>query len=124
MPNASLTRTIRSPLRICPLGAHVDHQLGQITAMAIDRSLDLHYRPLPSGEVRVRSTQFPEPDAFHVNDVPAVVPGFWGNFLRGAVLSLRRHHELSVGIEGVVEADMPTGGLSSSAAVCTAYITA
>lgn len=124
MSDATLTRKIRSPLRICPLGAHVDHQLGQITAMAIDRSIDLHYRPLPGGEVRARSTQFPEPDAFHIADVPAVVSGFWGNFLRGAVLSLRRDHDLTVGIEATVEAGMPTGGLSSSAAVCTAYITA
>ena len=30
-----------SPYRICPLGAHVDHQLGKVTGMALDQAIVL-----------------------------------------------------------------------------------
>ena len=30
-------RVVRAPYRICPLGAHIDHQLGPVTALALDR---------------------------------------------------------------------------------------
>lgn len=29
------------PYRICPLGAHVDHQLGRITGLAIDKGIHM-----------------------------------------------------------------------------------
>ncbi|MGD2175798.1 MAG: galactokinase family protein, partial [Candidatus Brocadiaceae bacterium] len=38
-------RLVRSPYRVCPLGAHVDHQLGQVTGMALDRALLLAFCP-------------------------------------------------------------------------------
>lgn len=28
-----------SPYRICPIGAHVDHNLGKITGLAIDKGI-------------------------------------------------------------------------------------
>ena len=36
-------RIIQSPLRICPLGAHVDHQHGLVTGMALTASVNLVY---------------------------------------------------------------------------------
>ena len=53
-----------------------------------------------------------------------MVPGFWGNYLRGAVLSLKQNHVLKKGINAVVSGRLPIGGLSSSAAVTTAYLMA
>ena len=50
---------VRAPYRVCPLGAHVNHQLGPATAMAIDRGVYLAYAPSPSGEVRLSSLDFP-----------------------------------------------------------------
>ena len=32
---------IFSPYRVCPLGAHVDHQHGLVTGFAIDKGVDL-----------------------------------------------------------------------------------
>src|SRR4051812_9533615 len=52
-------RVVRSPYRVCPLGAHIDHQLGPVTAMAIDRSVLLAYAPSPSREVSLGSLDFP-----------------------------------------------------------------
>src|SRR5262245_20574000 len=48
-------RVVRAPYRICPLGAHIDHQLGPVTAFALDRCLLLAYAPSPSRDVRLLS---------------------------------------------------------------------
>ena len=118
------TGRVRSPLRICPLGAHVDHQDGLVTGMALNESVNLLYRPNEDGYVRVQSLDFPDEEYFHVDQVPDMVPTFWGNYLRGAVLSLQSAYRLHRGITGVIQGRLPIGGLSSSAAVTTAYLMA
>ena len=115
---------VRSPLRICPLGAHVDHQDGIVTGLALDESVDLAFGANPDGYVRVQSVDFPDEEYFHLDQVPPMIPTYWGNYLRGAVLSLQNRFKLSTGINGVVQGKLPIGGLSSSAAVTTAYLMA
>ena len=34
-----------SPYRICPIGAHSDHNLGKITGLAIDKGIHIAFRP-------------------------------------------------------------------------------
>jgi galactokinase len=115
---------VRSPLRICPLGAHVDHQHGLVTGMALDVNVDLVYTADDEGYVRIQSLDFPDEEYFSLERVPDMVPGSWGNYLRGAVLSLSRDHLLKRGLRGIVRGRLPMGGLSSSAAVTTAYLLA
>lgn len=122
-PNEQM-RVIHSPLRICPLGAHVDHQHGLVTGMALDVSIDLGYTSVENGYVHIQSMDFPDQEIFHVDHVPEMIPGFWGNYLRGAVLALSRSHRLRRGVKGVISGKLPIGGLSSSAAVTTAYLMA
>jgi galactokinase len=117
-------RIVSSPLRICPLGAHIDHQLGLVTGMTIDRNILLAFAPNREGKVWISSTTFSPPVEFSLNDVPARVPGDWGNYVRGAVVALQQKYNLQHGIYGVVHGDMPVGGLSSSAAVGVAYLLA
>lgn len=52
-------RAVKSPLRICPIGAHSDHQLGKVTGMTLDSSVDLIYTPSEDGYIKVRSLDFP-----------------------------------------------------------------
>ena len=40
---------IFSPYRVCPLGAHVDHQHGIVTGFAIDKGVDLWFTPNEDG---------------------------------------------------------------------------
>ncbi len=115
---------VKSPLRICPLGAHVDHQYGLVTGMTLDASIDMVYSADESGYLRVQSLDFPDKDYFHIDNVPGALPGYWGNYLRGAVLSLKRKYKLKRGINAVISGKHPIGGLSSSAAVITAYLLA
>ena len=115
---------IRSPLRICPLGAHIDHQGGLVTGMALDVNVDLLYAPDDAGFVKIQSMDFPDEEYFHIDRVPEMLPGFWGNYIRGAVLSLSRDFKLRKGLKAVIQGKLPMGGLSSSAAVTTAYLMA
>jgi galactokinase len=120
----SAIRVVRAPLRISPLGAHIDHQLGRVMGMAVDRAILLAFAPTSDGTVHVESCDFPTPTVFNIDQVPPRVPGDWGNYLRGAVLALQQEYSLRHGIVGVMDSDLPIGGLSSSAAVTIAYLLA
>lgn len=117
-------RVVRAPLRICPLGAHIDHQLGIVTGMTIDRSVLMAFVPTDDGSVHLESLNFTEPAAFGLANVPPYQKGDWANYARGAVLALQAEHQLQRGLIGVIGGSMPIGGLSSSAAVTIAYLLA
>jgi galacturonokinase len=117
-------RVVRSPYRVCPLGAHIDHQLGPVTGMAIDRGVLLAYAPSPDREVRIESLDFPGSLRFSLDDVSGPRPDDWGNFPRGAARALRSRHQLARGIVGVTAGRLHGGGVSSSAAVGVAYLLA
>ncbi|MEZ4869531.1 MAG: galactokinase family protein [Caldilineaceae bacterium] len=117
-------RVVRAPLRISPLGAHIDHQLGRVTGMAVDRSILFAFAPTQDGSVHVESLDFANTTDFSLTQVPVYAKGDWGNYLRGAVVALQRGYVLHQGLVGVLGGDMPIGGLSSSAAVTIAYLLA
>lgn len=113
-----------SPYRICPIGAHSDHNLGKITGLAIDKGIHIAYRPKKNGVVEMASLQFPKRAQWHIRSVPERKEGDWADYLRGATWALGKHHPLSVGLCGVIEGSLPIGGLSSSAAVILAFLSA
>lgn len=110
------------PYRICPLGAHVDHQLGLVTGFAIDKGIHLEYEPTEDGSVVVYSENFPGKIEFNVNDELFEKETDWGDYFKGAVESLKRFYDITKGINGSIRGDLPIGGLSSSAAVIITYI--
>ena len=115
---------IFSPYRVCPIGAHVDHQHGLVTGFAIDKGVDLIYTPTDDGSVSLRSLTFEGNIDFSVL-VPALVKqGNWGDYARGAKFALQKRFTLKRGIKGVIKGSLPVGGLSSSAAVLIAYVMA
>jgi galacturonokinase len=122
-------RVVRSPYRIAPLGAHIDHQLGPVTGMAIDRATFLAYVPSGSAEVKLGSLSFEGNVEFSLDSIPSrtdnnSLPRPWGNYARGAAKALTDCHTLVQGILGVTQGDMGEGGLSSSAAIGVAYLLA
>ena len=115
---------IFSPYRVCPLGAHVDHQHGLVTGFAIDKGVDLVFTVTQDGSVSLRSLSFEGEVDFIVKD-PALVRQFnWGDYARGAKFALQKRFKLRRGIKGVLKGSLPVGGLSSSAAVLVAYVMA
>lgn len=115
---------IFSPYRVCPLGAHVDHQHGLVTGFAFDMGVDLLFTPTDNGEVELNSLTFEGTIRFDVNKPTQVKEGNWGDYARGAKYALRKRFELTRGIKGLIKGSLPIGGLSSSAAVLTAYVMA
>jgi len=112
------------PYRVCPIGAHSDHQFGKITGIAIDKGIHIAYGPKKNGVVEMSSMQFPKRAQWHVGRVEESPVGDWADYLRGATWALSKKYTLQVGICGVIEGTLPIGGLSSSAAVIIAFLSA
>ena len=112
------------PYRVCPIGAHSDHNLGKITGLAINKGIHIAYSAKQNGVVEMQSLQFPKRAQWHIDSVPAQKQEDWADYLRGATWALEKNHRLRVGICGVIEGSLPIGGLSSSAAVIIAFLKA
>ena len=113
-----------TPYRICPLGAHSDHQLGRITGFAIDKGIHIAYGPKKNGVVEISSMQFDGRAQWHVMETPDVKQNDWADHLRGATIALCSRYPLRVGICAVIDGELPIGGLSSSAAVIITFLSA
>ena len=103
---------IFSPYRVCPLGAHVDHQHGLVTGFAIDKGVDLWFNVNEQttdngqqttedvGLVKLKSLTFEGDVQFHINTPSQVREHHWGDYARGAKYALKKRFELSRGIGG------------------------
>lgn len=115
---------IFAPYRVCPLGAHVDHQHGLVSGFAIDKGVDLWFNITEDGSVNLKSHTFPGDVCLRIDDKTRVKEGNWGDYVRGAKYALSKRFVLKRGIEGEIAGSLPIGGLSSSAAVLIAYVMA
>ena len=116
--------TAFTPYRICPLGAHSDHQLGKITGFAIDKGIHIAYGPKQNGVIEIASLQFPKRAQWFVSGTPSEKQGDWADHLRGATIALCDRYPLRVGLCAVIDGELPIGGLSSSAAVIITFLSA
>ncbi|XP_009589433.1 galacturonokinase-like [Nicotiana tabacum] len=144
--DAQEVRVVVSPYRICPLGAHIDHQGGTVSAMTINRGILLGFVPSNDTQVTLQSGQFKGSVRFRVDEVqlPKHISkknGLneqidsskpqeeckWGNYARGAIYALQsKGNHLKTGITGLIcgSEGLDSSGLSSSAAVGIAYLLA
>ena len=113
-----------TPYRICPIGAHSDHQLGRVTGFAIDKGIHIAYGPKENGIIEIQSLQFPKRAQWHVASTPSTKQEDWADHLRGATIALDKRHPLRRGLCAVINGELPIGGLSSSAAVIITFLSA
>ena len=113
-----------TPYRVCPVGAHVDHQLGKITGFAINKGIHIAYGPKRNGVIEIQSLQFEKRAQWHVASTPEVPEGDWADHLRGATIALYSRYNLNIGLCAVIDGELPIGGLSSSAAVIITFLSA
>ena len=123
-PKVQDVRRSFCPYRVCPLGAHIDHQYGVVSGFAIDKGIEIVYTPTENGVVELVSLNFEGKAQFHVNNVPESKVGDWADYLRGAAYVLSEKYEVKKGIYALIYGNMPVGGLSSSAAVILAFLSA
>ena len=112
------------PYRVSPLGAHIDHQNGKINGLAINQGIHIAYSPKHNGVVELVSLNFPKRAQFHVASIESEKVGDWADHCRGAAKMLAEKYKLTTGLSGVIEGTLPIGGLSSSASVIIAFLSA
>ncbi len=113
-----------SPYRICPLGAHVDHQHGIVSGFTFNSGIDFLFSATDNGKVEMASLSFEGLTTFNVQRQMEEKQDNWGDYLRGAVWALQRDFHLRQGVRGIVKGSMPIGGLSSSAALLCGFVMA
>ena len=93
---------IFSPYRVCPLGAHVDHQHGLVTGFAFDKGVDLWFDVNPDSKVHLTSLTYDGVMDFDIAAPTQVKNGNWGDYARGAKYALRKRFVLTYGITGCI----------------------
>ena len=116
--------TAFTPYRVCPIGAHSDHQLGKITGLALNKGIHIAYNLKDNGVVEVHSLQFEKRAQWHVEATPKTKANDWADHLRGATIALNKRYPLRNGVSAVIDGELPIGGLSSSAAVIITFLSA
>ncbi|KAG0495553.1 hypothetical protein HPP92_000244 [Vanilla planifolia] len=127
-------KVVVSPYRICPLGAHIDHQGGVVSAMTINKGIILAFVSSFDTQIVLRSGQFSGEVKFRVDEEQyprksKIVPesnlsnssedSNWGCYARGALYALKKGNQIKKGIIGFISGSegLDSSGLSSSAAV-------
>jgi len=109
-------KRIFSPYRICPIGAHIDHQGGAVLGRTLNIGTTLEYKPLDSNEIRITSEQFGK-TKFLIGELDV---DHWARYAQAAARVLK----IKSGMEAHVNGSLIGSGLSSSASVGLAYIKA
>ncbi len=118
----SAIRKLFVPYRICPLGAHIDHQGGHVLGRIINTGTVLVFARLPKPEIHLASTNFSNSVKFSIG--ADVQPDHWARYAQAAALAMKQNYSLSKGFVGVSSGTLIGAGLSSSAAVGLAYLQA
>ena len=74
---------IFAPYRVCPIGAHVDHQHGLVTGFAIDKGVDLWFNVRDDEMVNLSSRTFEGDVSFEITKPSQIKERHWGDYARG-----------------------------------------
>ena len=111
------------PYRICPLGAHIDHQLGIVTGFALDKGIRMDYSKTVDGTFKIESHDFTNVVSFNYDSLPQK-NGSWQDYLVGSILALQENYELKNGLNAYIHEALPIGGLASSSTIIITYLLA
>lgn len=111
------------PYRVCPVGAHIDHQKGNVTGFAIGYGITIAYVASGNHLFEVTSLNFDGTKGDSVLDV-SEKQNDWADYLRGTAKILYEHFNINKGIYALINGSLPIGGISSSAAVIIAFMKA
>lgn len=112
------------PYRICPLGAHVDHQHGYVTGFALNYGIGIAYSINEDDQCQIVTHNFEKRKKFRVTDI-LEKKNDWCDYIRGGVKALQKNgYVLHYGINAYIYGELPVGGLSSSAANIISFLIA
>jgi len=111
-----MATSIFSPYRICPIGAHIDHQGGAVLGRTIHLGTTITYESNSSEEIHLISDRYGE-ISFNIGDLDL---SHWARYAQAAARVLKP----KVGMQAQVYGSLIGAGLSSSASVGLAYLKA
>lgn len=117
-----------APYRVCPIGAHSDHQGGPVLGTAVDAHTLLAFAPSETADVSLVSENFEGEVRFRLDAEerqPMRGGSGWGRYAVAAGRALRERLPVQPrGMTARISGSLPEAGLSSSASVLLAYVTA
>lgn len=114
--SSAVSGRIFSPYRICPIGAHIDHQGGVVLGRTIHLGTTLEYEPTHTNKVYISSERFGETQ-FTIGELDRE---HWSRYAQAAARVLN----IKQGIKAHVKGSLIGSGLSSSASVGLAFLKA
>lgn len=111
---------VAAPGRVNLIGEHTDYNEGFVLPGAVDKKIYVAIAPNGTNKVNVYAKQFDESHSF---DIENKTPGTgWVNYLLGVSFFIQRIGTKIKGVDVSIDGDIPVGaGMSSSAAICSAY---
>ncbi|MBO9200073.1 MULTISPECIES: galactokinase [Niastella] len=111
---------IGAPGRVNLIGEHTDYNYGFVLPGAVDKRIYVAIAPNGTNTVNVFASQFNESYSFSL-DITSPQKG-WMNYLLGVSYHIQQQGKKIGGVDLVIDGDIPVGaGMSSSAALCSAY---
>jgi galactokinase len=109
-----------APGRVNLIGEHTDYNQGFVLPGAIDRNIYVDLSPAPDPFLHLRAFEYREQFSFSLEDMRPVKG--WPTYLMGMVYLVMPEKRLPHGLKVAVAGDVPVGaGMSSSAAICSAF---
>ena len=114
---------VRAPGRVNLIGEHTDYNQGFVLPCAVDRDMQVLAARRDDGVFACVSREEPAPLRFTCEAPPP--RGGWGDYVHGVAAALAESGCATTGADLALASDVPPGGgLSSSAALCVALVTA
>ncbi len=109
-----------SPGRVNLIGEHTDYNEGFVLPGAVDKSIYIAIAKNDSDRLNVYANQFNEQMEVSVNELKPVEG--WFTYLAGMMYHLKKKGLPIGGVDVIIDGDVPVGaGMSSSAAICSAF---
>ena len=111
------------PYRVCPVGAHIDHQKGKVTGFAIDYGITIAYIPSNNHLFEATSLNFDGLKGGNILDI-GEKKNDWADYIRGTAKLLHERYGINKGLYCLIDGSLPIGGISSSAAIILSFMNA
>jgi galactokinase len=111
---------VTAPGRVNLIGEHTDYNQGFVLPGAVDKKIYVAIEKNSEGALNVWAGQYKEQLSFSLDAIHPVQG--WATYLLGMVYHFRQMGLCISGVDVVIDGDVPLGaGMSSSAAVCSAF---
>lgn len=111
---------VAAPGRVNLIGEHTDYNQGFVLPGAIDKRIYTAIAENNENRLNVYANQYQEKLSFSLDDIRPVKG--WATYLLGMIFFLQQKKHNIKGIDVLVDGNVPVGaGMSSSAAICSAF---